>query len=75
MKLAVALQRISNEYKQGIHLESSIRNNEASRSPPMNLYKYNNISKQYIFLIVQCYINTLIILIVLIITQTFTYIK
>ena len=47
MKLAVALQRISNEYKQGIHLESSIRNNEASRSPPMNLYKYNNISKQY----------------------------
>ena len=32
MKLAVALQRISNEYKQGIHLESSIRNNEASRS-------------------------------------------
>ena len=47
MKLAVALQRISNEYKQGIHLESSIRSNEASRSPPMNLYKYNNISKQY----------------------------
>ena len=47
MKLAVALQRISSEYKQGIHLESSIRNNEAIRSPPMNLYKYNNISKQY----------------------------
>ena len=47
MKLAVALQRISNEYKQGRHSESSIRNNEASRSPPMNLYKYNNISKQY----------------------------
>ena len=44
MKLAVALQRISNEYKQGRHLESSIRNNEASRSPPMNLCKHNNIS-------------------------------
>ena len=44
MKLAVALQRISNECKQGIHLESSIRNNEASRSLPMNLCKHNNIS-------------------------------
>ena len=47
MMPAVALQRIPNQYKQGIHLESSIRNNEASRSPPMNLCKHNNISKQY----------------------------
>ena len=44
MKLAVALQRISNEYKQGRHSESSIGNNEASHSPPMNLCKHNNIS-------------------------------
>ena len=44
MKPAVALQRISNQYKQGRHSESSIRNHEASRGPPMNLYKHNNIS-------------------------------
>ena len=49
MKPAVALQRISNQYKQGRHAESSIRNNKASRGPPMNLYKY-------ISLIV-CYLN------------------
>ena len=44
MKPAVALQRISNQYKQGRHSESSIRNHEAGRGPPMNLYKHNNIS-------------------------------
>ena len=47
MMLAVAHQRISDQCKQGINLESSIRNNEASRSPPMNLHKYNNITMQY----------------------------